>query len=110
MTPDTWRLRRRLPVALLSGGLLLLAYPPADIRYVAWVALVPLMLALRGASARAGALAGLVAGTAFFGGLLYWIASFGFLAWGVLVALMALSWMLFGWFGAWVSRHLLGRL
>jgi apolipoprotein N-acyltransferase len=52
----------------------------------------------------------LVAGAAFFGGVLYWISSFGFLAWSVLVALMAASWLLFGWFGAWASHRVVWRL
>ncbi|MFN2640770.1 MAG: apolipoprotein N-acyltransferase [Actinomycetota bacterium] len=110
MTPETWRLRWRLCAAVLSGGLLLLAFPPVDVRFVAWIALVPLALAVRGATARAGALAGLAAGAAFFGGVLYWIASFGFLAWGALLALMVVFWTLFGWFAAWSSHSFAGRI
>ncbi len=110
MTPETWRLRRRLGMAVASGGLLLLAFPPVDAGLIALIALLPLFLSLRGATGRTGFICGLAAGAAFFGGLLYWIADFGFLAWGALTALMALSWALAGWFGAWLSGATLGRV
>jgi len=110
VNPTTWRLRRRLVAAAVSGALLLLAFPPFDLRYVAWVALVPLALALREATGRAGALLGLVAGVVFFGPLLYWLVPFGVVAWLPLVLLMTASWILAGWFGAWSSHNVLGRL
>jgi apolipoprotein N-acyltransferase len=43
-----------------SGGLLTLAYPPFDQGWVAWIALVPLLVALRGRSAGTAAFLGLV--------------------------------------------------
>ncbi len=76
--------------------LLWLAFPPADWGWLAWAALVPLMLALRSASRpRQGCLAGLVWGACFYGVLLWWMQTFvarwtgsfwlGLVAWGALV-------------------------
>ena len=60
-------------LAAASGGLLVLAYPTADIGGLAFIALVPLLLAIRGeAPARAfwwGTLAGLV----FYVGSISWV-------------------------------------
>jgi apolipoprotein N-acyltransferase len=66
-----------LPLSLLlaagSGLALWLALPPVDLGVLGFVALVPLLWALRGARARRGALLGLVFGLAFYGPLLSWL-------------------------------------
>jgi len=108
--PDAWRLHTRLAASVLSGGLLFCAFPPVDIGWFAFGALIPLMLALRGARGRTGFLIGFVFGLAFFGPLIWWISLFGFLAWGALVALQATATGLFGWFAAWASGAPAGRL
>jgi apolipoprotein N-acyltransferase len=100
----------RAAAAAASGLALLAAFPPIDQRWVALVALVPLLLALRGASARLGALLGLVAGVAFFGLLLYWITYFGYAAWIALVLAQVAFLVVFGVLGARASRTLIGRL
>jgi apolipoprotein N-acyltransferase len=110
LNPDGWRLRTRLPAAALSGGLLLLAFPPVDAGWVALGALVPLALALRGASGRAGLATGAVFSVVFFGGLIWWISLFGFLAWGALVVRETMFLAAFGWFGAWAARSGVGRV
>ena len=83
------------PVALalnVAGGLLLsLAFPPAELWPLAFVALIPLLWSLRGAGPARGAVLGLVFGVAFFGATLYWIFLFGALAWFALTALSATS-------------------
>ena len=60
---------------LLVGSLVLhtLAMPPWSLGALAWVALVPLLLALDGLCARAGALVGLAWGTAAIWGVGYWV-------------------------------------
>jgi apolipoprotein N-acyltransferase len=66
-----------LPLSLLlaagSGLALWLALPPVDLGVLGFVALAPLLWALRGARARRGALLGLVFGLAFYGPLLSWL-------------------------------------
>jgi apolipoprotein N-acyltransferase len=65
--------RRGVPASVLSGILLALAYPRADLGAVAFVALVPFLLALRNCGRRAGLVRGYACGLAFFTALLYWI-------------------------------------
>jgi apolipoprotein N-acyltransferase len=63
-------------LALLSGALLALSFPRYGHAAVAWVALTPLLVALvaderRGSPSR-GFLLGLLAGSVYFGGTVYW--------------------------------------
>jgi apolipoprotein N-acyltransferase len=72
---------RRLVLAGASGALLALSFPKFGAAPVAFVALAPLLLALRGASPRMGFLAGHVTGFVAALGILYWtstvVAQFG---------------------------------
>ena len=59
-------------LAAVSAALLALAFPGAEVSWLAWVALAPLLVALRGAGAiRAFALA-FATGTIFFSALMWW--------------------------------------
>ena len=79
--------------ALVSGLLCTLALPAFDLGFFAWIALVPLLCALRRHGLPGGALAGAIFGFAFGVGTLYWIAefpamnAFRFAALGVLFSL-----------------------
>jgi len=107
-----------VPLALLSGALLALSFPRYGHPAVAWVALVPLIVAVaqpRTSRAHAWWL-GLIAGAVYFGGTIYWtsgvMSQYGGIAWplaapiaGLLVAYMALfpaAW-------AWTTRVLVDR-
>ncbi len=60
---------------MLCGGGLVLAYPPYDNGWLAWVSFVPLLLyvhAQRDAGVRPTLLAGIVAGLVYFGGVMVW--------------------------------------
>jgi apolipoprotein N-acyltransferase len=75
------------PAVLLaagSGALMFLANPPVQFEPVAFVALVPLLWALRHARPRRGLLLAFAFGAVYFGATLYWIALFGTLAWSSL--------------------------
>ncbi|QJA05778.1 apolipoprotein N-acyltransferase [Thermosulfurimonas marina] len=63
----------RMLKALLSGGLLILAFPAPGLWPLVFGALVPLFTALPGRSLREALGLGLLAFTVFFFGLLYWI-------------------------------------
>jgi len=63
----------RVLAALASGGLLAASFPRSNRGYLAWVALVPLLLAVRGRPLRAAAGYGWLTGAAFFLATLYWI-------------------------------------
>jgi apolipoprotein N-acyltransferase len=62
-----------LLAAILSGLLLVLAFPRYDQSYLLFVALVPLFWALRGQSRKRGFWLGVVHGLSFYLGLLAWI-------------------------------------
>lgn len=114
---------KRLFVSLLgsisSALLLWLAFPPVGWGWLAWIALVPLVLVLRTVSRPApGCLIGLVWGACFYGVLLWWIQQFvarwtgsfypGLAAWGALVLSQTLFAGAFGWLHALVNRFLSG--
>lgn len=67
-------LRRRLGLSAFSGVLLAIAFPKAGFAPAAFVALVPLLLALDGASRRVGFLCGHLAGTVQGFWLLFWVS------------------------------------
>lgn len=80
----------------LSGLILSLSNPPADLGPLAFVALVPLLWALRTARPRRGALLGLVWGVAYYGVVLSWLIPFGVIAWLPLVVAQAAYAAVFG--------------
>ncbi len=99
--------------------MLWLAFPPADWGWLAWGALVPLMLALRSVSRpRQGCLIGAVWGSCFYGVLLWWMQQFvarwtgsfwlGLAAWGALVLSQTLFAGAFGWLHALAQRLIPG--
>jgi apolipoprotein N-acyltransferase len=73
------RIARVPPLALaaLSGLLLVLAFPGVDAGWLGWVALVPLLLAIRRGSTRGAFALGWVTGLIWFGGILSWLRLFG---------------------------------
>lgn len=94
----------RIAAGAVSGALLLLAFPPLDQRWAAFVALIPLLLALRDATWPRGLLIGGAFGWTFFGILLFWIAGFGVVAWAALTGALAAYAALFGALGAAIMR------
>jgi len=102
---------RNLLLAVMTGGLLVLAYPKLDLWSVAFVALVPLLVAVRGAGWRTAAKLGFATGLAFFLGSLYWVAltvvNYGGVPWvpatGVLLLFAAYLALYIAGFGAAVA-------
>ena len=76
MSGDRSRLSALQPtfLAAVSGTLLALAFPYSSLWLLAWVALVPLLLALSGRSLRGGAALGYVFGLFLYGITLRWSA------------------------------------
>ncbi len=66
--------RYELLSAAFSGLLLCLAFPKINQGWVAWFALVPLLVVLRRAGGRTGFALGFAAGMAHYLGLIYWTA------------------------------------
>lgn len=72
------------------------ANPSPDVGPLAFVAMVPLLWALRAVRSRRGALIGFVFGLVYYGILLYWLLPFGVIAWLPLVVSQAAYAALFG--------------
>jgi apolipoprotein N-acyltransferase len=82
--------------ALLSAALLAVCFPPYNLWWVAWFALVPFLLALEGAKPFHARLVGFLWGAAFYGFSARWLFSiFGFPA-VALIGILALGPWLFG--------------
>lgn len=80
----------RPAAAAASGLLLVLAFPAADLGWLAWIALVPLLIAIDGQSPSQAFRLGYLTGAVFFGGLLEWMRLFGLPAWALLTLLLAI--------------------
>jgi apolipoprotein N-acyltransferase len=66
---------RSLLLAVFSGILLAVAFPVLNLHLLAWIALLPLFLALRGQSVRNGFWLGGAAGIVYFAGTVYWVTN-----------------------------------
>ncbi len=94
-TTDRQRLAwRDYVLALLSGALLALSFPKADLSFLAWFAFVPLLLAIAKKSPAQAFRLGLISGLAAYGGLIYWLnivfTHYGKLPWPVSLSLYLL--------------------
>jgi apolipoprotein N-acyltransferase len=64
---------RDLGLACSSAVLLILSFPKFDVAALAWVGLVPLLVALEGKGLKEAFLLSYMTGLAFFAGIFYWI-------------------------------------
>jgi apolipoprotein N-acyltransferase len=80
--------------ALTSGFLLTCAFPKIGLEWLAWIALIPLLAALRHRSPKEGFVLGLIAGAAHYLTLLYWLVptmkNYGYLPWFLCAAILIL--------------------
>ncbi|HEX9078562.1 MAG TPA: apolipoprotein N-acyltransferase [Desulfuromonadaceae bacterium] len=60
-------------LAAVSGALIALSFPDAGLSFLAWVALIPLLIALEGASGRTAFRIGFTCGLSAYAIILYWI-------------------------------------
>jgi apolipoprotein N-acyltransferase len=89
---------------------LVLAFPRWDLTWLAWVMLVPLLVAIHDLTPRQAFPVGFAAGLVGFGGLLEWIRLFGLPAWIVLALVMAAYAGAFAWAYCAVARGRAGAL
>lgn len=94
----SWRLWRDAALAVLAGVGLSLTFPPLEWAVLAWLALLPLLLAPVPAPVWRRVLSGALFGLGFFVPNLWWLNTIGFCA-GVLLAMICacfpLAWYLF---------------
>jgi apolipoprotein N-acyltransferase len=81
-------------LAMLSGVLVALSFPNAGLSFLAWVSLVPLMIALEGVSVRRAFRLGLTCGLVAYIGILYWIniviVYYGHLPWAAAIPIWSI--------------------
>ncbi len=92
-----------------SGLLLAGAFPPLDAGVLAWVALVPLLWAIRGESPAGAFRLGLLTGFLWFAVTLFWVTLFGLPAWLLLSAILSLYVGGFAGLFRWLSLRFPGR-
>ena len=74
-----------------SAAAFVLAFPPYDLGALAWVALVPLIAALWRGAPREAFWTAYAWGVLAYGGVLWWLTSFGLFVWALAAALLALA-------------------
>ncbi len=95
----------RIVGAAASGLLLAAAYPPFEIAAVAWFALVPLGLAVRGADLRTAARTGFLAGAVYWLVTLHWLTPVTVVGYSILALYCALYFIPPALFAArWTAR------
>ncbi|MFC1644324.1 hypothetical protein ACFL5C_03320 [Candidatus Omnitrophota bacterium] len=88
---------RNIFLAVLSGVLGFLAFPPAEISFLAWVCLIPLIFVINsGTSAKENFLYSYLSGAVFFAGLLCWLVNVTVPGMVILVLLLSICYGLFG--------------
>jgi apolipoprotein N-acyltransferase len=103
-------------LAALGGALMALSFPKVGIFVLAWVCLIPLLLAVRDKNPAAASLLGLVFGLVAFTGILYWtvypVSTYGGIstALAVIFMLLLVSYIsiyiaLFAAFVAWTKKR-----
>ena len=88
--PDSSVRVPQLLAVAASGGGFALALPAADLGFLAWITLVPLLLAVRHRSPRAAFSLGYLWGITAYGGALWWMTTFGGAVWGLTATLVAI--------------------
>jgi apolipoprotein N-acyltransferase len=86
--------RKNILLAVLSGLLLTGAFPKIGLSWLAWIALIPLLYALKGLSPGGSFRIGFVAGLIHFLSLLYWLVpvmrTYGYLPWYLAISILLL--------------------
>jgi apolipoprotein N-acyltransferase len=86
-------------LSLFSGILIALSFPDAGLSFLAWIALIPLLIALEGASLSTAFRIGFTCGASAYAIILYWInivaVQYGHLPWvlSIAVYLMLVAWL-----------------
>jgi len=82
---------RRAILAIISGVLIAVSFPNAGLSFTAWIALIPLLIALEGSNRKESLRVGFLCGFSAYSIILYWITivmtRYGHLPWGVSIPL-----------------------
>jgi apolipoprotein N-acyltransferase len=102
--------RIKLLLAVLSGILGFLAFPPFKLGLLGWVCLVPLFLAMEPEKAKQNFLYGYLAGLVFFGSLLYWLPNVTVPGAIILVLFLGVFYGVFGVISGYVLKYSMNLL
>ena len=86
-------------LAMASGAMIALAFPNSGLSFLAWIGLIPLLIALEGSSPRTAFRLGFTCGLCAYAGILYWIniliTVYGHLPWAVslVLYLILVAWL-----------------
>ena len=94
-----------ITLAILSGILGFMAFPPFGYAVLAWVCLVPLLIAVRSCTVKEAFLYSYISGVVFFSGLLYWLVNVSVPGTMITVMYIAVYYALFGAAANIVSRR-----
>jgi apolipoprotein N-acyltransferase len=88
--------KKTLVLTILSGIFLFLSFPKYGVGFLAWIALVPLLLALKNKSILQSLIIGFITGLTYYIGIIYWIAhvivNYGYLPyWSALLIMLLLA-------------------
>ncbi len=85
---------RRGALAAVSGILIAVSFPSPGISFLAWIALIPLLIALESSSPRDAFRVGMTCGVTAYAFILYWLnivfTQYGHLPWGISIAIYLL--------------------
>ncbi|HDZ62425.1 MAG TPA: apolipoprotein N-acyltransferase [Nitrospirae bacterium] len=65
--------KKDISLAILSGALLVLGFPPFELFPAAWIAIVPLLICLGGKGLKSAFFYGTITGFVYFIGTIYWV-------------------------------------
>lgn len=86
--------KKTLGLAIISGIFLFLSFPKYNVGFLAWLALVPLLLALKNKSIFQSLIIGFITGLTYYIGIIYWITpvvvNYGYLPYWLGLMLMFL--------------------
>ncbi|MDD4909251.1 MAG: apolipoprotein N-acyltransferase [Candidatus Omnitrophica bacterium] len=83
-------------LSILSGVMLVLAFPDHDLWLLSWLAFIPLFAAIEGGNARERFLRAYITGIIFFSGTIYWLTNVTILGTALLILYLSLYFGLFG--------------
>jgi apolipoprotein N-acyltransferase len=95
---------RRFFLAVLSGVLFALSFPPADLGILAWIALVPLLLSIDGVEPRRAFRFGYLGGFTACLLVVSWLRVYGLPVWLLLSAYLALQFAAFAGAYRWIAQ------
>ncbi|KJJ84086.1 apolipoprotein N-acyltransferase [Candidatus Omnitrophus magneticus] len=97
-------------LSVFSGVLCFLAFPNFGYDFLAWIALVPLFIAIRKVNPEKSFVYGYIAGIIFFGGLLYWLPNVTIPGTIFLIIILALFYGLFFYIAGVLNRYSMNLL